>query len=228
MTDYLGPYQLGYNDTPEGGIYVGDARELARAIPDESVDLIFTDPPYPREYLPLWRWLGEEASRVLRPGGLCLAMSGQSYLPDIYAALSSSLEYHWTFLLETPGEKCTIWPRRVSPGWKPVLSYSKGPYSGPWWGTDVMSSQMNDKRFHRWGQSESAVCSFLSRLPDGVLWEPFCGGGTTAAVWGKVLGHRYLAFEIDALVAKAARVRVRQTQPPLFVPEAQQLEFERT
>jgi len=25
---------------------VGDRRELARVIPDESIDLIFTDPPY--------------------------------------------------------------------------------------------------------------------------------------------------------------------------------------
>ncbi len=25
---------------------VGDSRELARVIPDESIDLIFTDPPY--------------------------------------------------------------------------------------------------------------------------------------------------------------------------------------
>ena len=37
----LGPYLLGPNDTPENGIYTGDARELAKAIPDESVDLIF-------------------------------------------------------------------------------------------------------------------------------------------------------------------------------------------
>ena len=28
----LGPYELGPNDTPENGIYTGDARELARAI----------------------------------------------------------------------------------------------------------------------------------------------------------------------------------------------------
>ena len=33
----LGPYELGPNDTPENGIYCGDARELSRAIPDESV-----------------------------------------------------------------------------------------------------------------------------------------------------------------------------------------------
>ena len=41
MTEYLGPYQLGYNETEECGIYHGDARLLALDIPDESVDLVF-------------------------------------------------------------------------------------------------------------------------------------------------------------------------------------------
>ena len=35
----LGPYEL---DT----IVTGDARELAAALPDESVDLVLTDPPF--------------------------------------------------------------------------------------------------------------------------------------------------------------------------------------
>lgn len=130
-------------DVPEhyrNAIVDGDSRELAKALPDESVDVIFTDPPYPREFLPLYEWLAETAARVLKHGGLCLAMAGQSYLPDVYAMMGRHLTYHWTFLLETPGEKCTIWPRKVSPGWKPVLSFGKGAYAGPWWGIDVMTS----------------------------------------------------------------------------------------
>ena len=42
----LGPYDL-------NTIITGDARELAKAIPDESVDLIFTDPVYDRRGLSL-------------------------------------------------------------------------------------------------------------------------------------------------------------------------------
>ena len=41
-----------------------------------------------------------------------------------------------------------------------------------------------------------------------------------------MLGRRYLAFEIDPDTAEMARERVRMTQPPLFVPEPQQLELE--
>jgi modification methylase len=42
----LGPYLLGPNDTKENGIYCGDARELLPQIPDNSIDLVVTSPPY--------------------------------------------------------------------------------------------------------------------------------------------------------------------------------------
>jgi len=42
----LGPYEVGPNDTMENGIFLGDCRELAKAIPDESIDLIYLDPPF--------------------------------------------------------------------------------------------------------------------------------------------------------------------------------------
>ena len=48
MSDMIGPYEL-------DRIITGDARELAKAIPDESVDLIFTDPVYDR--IDDYRWL---------------------------------------------------------------------------------------------------------------------------------------------------------------------------
>jgi hypothetical protein len=40
-----------------------------------------------------------------------------------------------------------------------------------------------------------------------------------------MLGRNYLAFEIDEATADAARERVLLTQPPLFVPQPEQLEL---
>ena len=62
----LGRFLLGPNDTPKNGIYTGDAKFLAKDIPDESVDLIFTDLPYPKEYLYCFRDLAEFSSRILK------------------------------------------------------------------------------------------------------------------------------------------------------------------
>ena len=60
-------------DIPEeyrNKIVTGDARVLAERIPDESIDLIFTDPVYDR--IDDYRWLAETAARVLRNNGSLL------------------------------------------------------------------------------------------------------------------------------------------------------------
>ena len=60
----LGPFLLGYNDINQG-IYIGDAKPLCEDIPDESIDLIFTDPIY--QNMDDYAWLAEMASRKLKP-----------------------------------------------------------------------------------------------------------------------------------------------------------------
>jgi ParB family chromosome partitioning protein len=44
----------------------GDFREVLDDIPNESVDIVFTDPPYGKQYLPLWEDLAEFAARKLK------------------------------------------------------------------------------------------------------------------------------------------------------------------
>ena len=47
----------------------GDFRQLLKTIPNESIDLIFTDPPYAAEYVPLYSDLAVIAHNVLKEGG---------------------------------------------------------------------------------------------------------------------------------------------------------------
>jgi predicted methyltransferase len=49
-------------------------------IPDNSVPLILTDPPYGDEAAPLYEWLALWARRVLIPGGSLICYTGQSRL----------------------------------------------------------------------------------------------------------------------------------------------------
>ena len=60
---------------------------------------------------------------------------------------------------------------------------------------------------------------------DAVILDPFTGGGTVPAVC-KMLGRNYIAFEIEPATAEAARERVLNTQPPLFVLEPEQVEMQ--
>jgi len=149
--------------------------------PDLKYDIIVTDPPYPREYLPLWEVLAYQAAKWLKPGGLVVAMSGQSYLPEIHAAMSKHLTYWWECAYLTPGgQSAQIFPRSVNPFWKPLLVYCNGEYTGKWFG-DVCKSSGNDKDYHVWGQSVSGMADVIRRFcePGYRVLDPFCGAGTT-------------------------------------------------
>lgn len=221
MTNKLGPYDL-------NSIITGDARELAEAIPDESVDLIFTDPVYDR--IDDYRWLAETAARVLRPDRACLVWIGIGYLPEIATALSEYLDYRWQFIGYYTNQ---VSPSRVPYGFSKYISllwFDKGKVKCPR-GIDLLPSPVfNDINYnggkinHIWSKPTKFYKYNLSLFthPNDIVFDPFTGGGTVPAVC-KMLGRNYLAFEVDPATAEAARERVLLTQPPLFVPEPEQL-----
>lgn len=143
-------------------------------------DYIITDPPYVREYLYIYDVLAYRAAQWLKPGGLLIAMCGQSYLDEIYAMMSKHLQYYWTAAYLTPGQPTPLRQRNVNTTWKPLLIYSNSEYQGKIFG-DVFKSDGNDKSMHKWGQSESGMYDIISKicLPGQYVLDPFCGAGTT-------------------------------------------------
>lgn len=143
-------------------------------------DFIITDPPYPKDYIYLYTILEMVSSKYLKPGGLLIAMCGQSYLDEIVKSMGEHLDYYWTAAYLTPGQPTPLRQRQVNTTWKPLLIYSKGNYAGKIFG-DVFKSDGNDKDFHKWGQSVSGMLSIISQicLPGEYIYDPFCGAGTT-------------------------------------------------
>ena len=214
----LGPYLLGPNDTPENGIYIGDARELAKAIPDESIDLIFTDPPYLKEYLPLYDWLSNQ-SRLVKDTGFLFMYTGGYWKDEVMSYFrNSGWEYFWDYTVGMPGNNSLMWPRKTIARAKSILCYR--PVTGhgmPRYNVlDLWIGSAQDKRFHTWGQEESAARYYIESFTtvEQVVLDPFAGGGTSAAM-AKVLGRKYLSFEIIPFEAQNARSRIKKTQPPL-------------
>jgi len=78
-------------------------------VADESVDFIFTDPPYPQEFLPLYGDLAAFAARVLKPGGLMLAYCGVHYLDSVMKLLGQHLQYHWQCILRHTSCTALAW-----------------------------------------------------------------------------------------------------------------------
>ena len=193
-------------------LYCGDIESIAEThIEPDSVDAIITDPPYPREHLPVYAKLARVAMRVLRPGGSLLVMTGQSYLPEVFRLLEiDGLEYRWTLAYLTPGGQSTrIWKHQVNTFWKPVLWFSKIDVPQlTCWSSDVVQSATNDndKRFHGWDQSESGIAGLIERftLPGHVVLDPFMGGATTGVVALR-MGRAFIGIDSDGDAVETAR-----------------------
>lgn len=185
--------------------------EIERA----SVDTIITDPPYDKDIVSRCESLAQRAQIWLKPGGSLVVMVGQFYLPSVLWQMSQHIAYQWTLAYLTPGgQSPQIWPRKVNTFWKPVLWFVKGEYDGDWIG-DVARSATNDndKRYHKWGQSESGMADLIERFtyPGDLVLDPFLGGGTTGVV-ALDLGRRFIGIDKDEAAIKTSAYRFSEPQ----------------
>jgi len=180
---------------------------------EKRFDFIVTDPPYPKEYLPLYKILAKRAKEWLKPNGLLIAMCGQSYLDEIYESMSSELIYYWTGCYLTPGQPTPLRQRQINTSWKPILIYSiKKDYSGKTFG-DVYKSDLEDKDFHEWGQSVSGMHSLINQicLPNQSIFDPFCGAGTTG-VAALMQGCLFHGIDVDEKSIEISRGRLTKIE----------------
>ena len=196
------------------GLYHGDFRKIGDKIPDASVDLIFTDPPYDRKAIELFDGLGEFAARVLRPGGSLIAYIGQIQLPDAVADLSRHLRYWWTCSCYHSGPTLLRMNEYgIVNGWKPMLWFVKETRGDKTTFVNDVATGTREKSHHDWQQSEAEARYFIELLTekDGFVVDPFCGGGTTpVACIG--LGRKWAAFEIDEANLARASERISEVQ----------------
>jgi site-specific DNA-methyltransferase (adenine-specific) len=182
--------------------------------PGGFADYVVTDPPYPKQYLPLYDDLARVSRHVLKDGGSLLCMTGQTYLPQVIKSLCAGLDYHWVLAYLTPGGQAVQqFPRKVNAFWKPVIWMTKGEYKGEWVGDATKSNiNDNDKRHHHWGQSESGMLDLMARfvMPGQVVVDPFMGAGTTGIV-AVELGAEFVGVDIDENSYLTAEDRLNAT-----------------
>lgn len=221
-------------DTPleyRNAIVTGDARELASRIPGESVDLVFADPPYyvgftygtgvnDRSMTPVEpAWIVEQALRI---APVALITPG---IVNVYDYPRPAWIYGWF----KPGSTRRSMVLRGFNTWEPVLVYgqpAKRVYQDSSYLPSVSNLNGKDASFHGCPKPLSLMLELIERFtsPGDVVCDFFLGSGTTA-IAARKLGRQYIGFEIDPATAERARERVQNTQPPLFVPEPEQMEM---
>jgi len=183
-------------------LHHGDFQTVTADMPSESVDLIFTDPPYGREWLSLWDDLGLAAARLLKHDGLLVAFTGKLHFPYCMDALAANLTYHWLCSVGYEGAGRTVFGVRFWGQWRPLLVFRKGEVRKHRYAFDFQHQPVSaaaDQSLHPWAQSDFAASYYIGALsePGDTVLDPMCGTGTfvrTAAA----LGRRAVGIEADA------------------------------
>lgn len=197
-------------------MYRGDADTILDQLPDNSVDLIITDPPYPRESLHLWGTLAQHADTILTDQGLMCALTGQIMLPDVLNEITanSDLAYGWTYCQPLPGSSSRIMARHIGQTWKPWLVFTKGPWpSGRIdWHPDTLDGAPMDKTRYQWQQTTGPAAQLLTMLgfDQALILDPFTGSGSYG-IAALEMGMRFVGIEADAARFTRACQRLAET-----------------
>jgi len=197
------------------GFHEGDFRDVAFAIPDDSVDLIFTDPPYDRESLPLYGDMAVIAAKKLRPGGSLITYLGQYQIHHVIGFLRPHLRLWWTLAVVHSGDAARMREYGVVVKWKPLLWFVRDTRGDKETFVDDLVISTQEKSAHPWQQSVVEAGYYIGNIcpPEGTVFDPFCGGGTTAIAC-KRLGRNFITCDIDAEALAIAKGRFNDTNLP--------------
>ncbi len=131
---------------PKVTLYLGDAKEVLKDLPDDSVDLIFTSPPYadqrkntyggihPDKYVEWFLPISKELLRILKPTGTFAlnikekVVNGErsTYVLELILAMRKqgwlwTEEFIWHKKNSYPGK----WPNRFRDAWERILQFNK-------------------------------------------------------------------------------------------------------
>jgi len=189
------------NNNDKLKLFLGDFRAVCRKhIPDESINLIFTDPPYAKEHLQLYATLGTEGFRMLREGGSLLTYAPHYALPEIFDYMKNSgLTYWWIFAMIHSGGATRMHKQKLWVGWKPILWFVKGHRTNTVNDiSDIIKSQPVDKVLDKWEQSTVEADHSIRYLTveNQTILDPMMGIGTTGISTLK-LGRKFIGIDID-------------------------------
>lgn len=128
-------------------ILLGDCKEVLKTLPDDSVDLIFTSPPYadqrkktyggihPDEYVSWFLPVSRELKRVLKPTGTFIlnikekVVNGErsTYVMELILEMRRQQGWLWTEEFIWHKKNCYPgkWPNRFRDSWERLIQFNK-------------------------------------------------------------------------------------------------------
>lgn len=195
-------------------IYCGDCLEIIKNIPNNGIDLIFTDPPYSRKCLYLYNELGQKSKRILKNGGLLFVYMSEYYFDKCFNAILKYLNYFSLFHIKLTAGSCNrLFPRKILMSAKTLVAFSKNkPLKIRWCFNFIDSPKEKTKHPLNWQQSykdANYIIDYYSEKNDIIL-DPFLGSGTTLIACKK-LNRKGIGIEINPEYCKIAEQRIKNT-----------------
>jgi len=201
--------QAAKNVPPGDPVRHGDFRDLAEELKDDSVDLIFTDPPYDDKSLPLYEQMAEVAARVLKPGGSLVSYCGHMQMMQAALAIQKHLRFWQPLCCLHAGPYARLTEFGVVARFKPMLWFVKGTRADKHTFVENVVTGQREKDHHEWQQSEAEAAYFIETLsPSGGFVVDFFAGGGTTIVAALRLERAAIGYEKSAKHHAAAMKRL--------------------
>lgn len=205
-------------------IYNIDCLEGFKTIPDKSIDLIFTDPPYGLNKtgirndndLSVFYASLSESYRVLKDDSFYITFFSTKYLPEIFK--NNPFTYYWNFILYCPNGRvastigftkymsCIVFKKgnkKIVKKCKDIFIDTPGSMIEPDEGY-IDHPTPKPKKFIK------EILLMFSREHDVIL-DPFIGSGSVAIAC-KQINRNYLGFEIEESYCKIANDRLNRVK----------------
>lgn len=224
-----------YPDDFINKIICGDNLEVMHFIPDKSIDLIITDPPYGvlpkgkkqdrfnwdninvRSFTQEWFVL---AKRKMKWNTFIYIFWSQKYLKLGFEIFNPDRLLIWNYenlILNVDGDFAYDYePIFVVKKEAPKLKV-KGKYSCILRFTKPQSNFKKDKLIHPAQKPLELIKKliYISSNKNDIILDPFSGSGTTP-VGAKELGRRYIGIDISPEYCRLSKRRLSGVTPPLF------------
>jgi len=193
--------------------YQGDCLEVMKNIPDKSIDLVLTDPPYGVNYEyksyedtqeNLKKLVDAFMPEVLRIGKVVLITCGNGN-QHLYPKPDWTLA--WVI---TAGAGQNKWGFTC---WQPILAYGKNPYRANRMGARpdiIMSNERSEKNGHACPKPIGVWTEILKKgsvNETDIILDPFAGSGTTGVAC-KNTNRNFILIEQDEKYCDIIKERV--------------------
>ena len=198
-----------------------DCLEGMRSLPDKSISLVVTDPPYGKKADKGTNGFGAAKNRRYK-GGWDAYIPAPEYFSEMQRVAKTLVIFGGNYFchLLPPTNGWIFWDKKGEIQFKNpfsdgelIYTNTKGPLKKIVFKQQGFITDSKDKRYHPTQKPTELVQKLIEMYssPDEIVLDPFMGSGTTAVACLRT-GRNFIGFELDKKYHEIAVQRVKQEQ----------------